>query len=219
MVRGGEGRENQQCESAGAWLLLEKQRVPLAGCVLTVVTTTLLLFTNPAFKSTPTPRTNHCFLLSPEPQHWANQPLPLPTLRPRRQVGKAGTSGLDVGGLEGGQDEGHLPAVGRQLGQQVVLRGGPPGAVGLLHGRRHLQRDHLVNKEESQDGDLGDEAERRWSMFTLSLLLLHVPPQQVPAAVFKALHGYGGREVRGQHDWEYLLGIPICHNVQCLFSL
>lgn len=50
------GKKKRQCETAGAWLLLEKQRVPLADCVLTVVNTTLVLFTNPAFKSTLTPR-------------------------------------------------------------------------------------------------------------------------------------------------------------------
>lgn len=48
-----------------------------------------------------------------------------PTLGSRLEVGDAGASGLDVRGLEGGQDEGHLSAIRRQLGQQVVVHNQP----------------------------------------------------------------------------------------------
>lgn len=184
--------------------------MPLPGCVLTVVTTTLALFTNPAFKSTPTPRARLHIITAgfcPRARRVHQRLALLPTLGPRRQVGEAGASGLDVGGLEGGQDEGHLPAIGGQLGQQVVLRRRPPGPVRLLPRRprrdcRHLERDHFATpkgKSRSWDREPGDAAaELRRSKFTLSLLLLHALPQQVPAAVFKALHGCGWREVRGQ---------------------
>lgn len=74
--------------------------------------------------------------------------LPVRTLRSGHEAGEVGPSGLDVGGLDGGQDEGHLPAVRRQLGQQVIVGRRPSPTVRLLARRRRLvlrqpQRDHL----------------------------------------------------------------------------
>lgn len=43
------------------------------------------------------------------------------TLWPGLQVGEAGAWGLDVGGLEGRQDEGNLFAIVGHLGQEVVI--------------------------------------------------------------------------------------------------
>lgn len=43
------------------------------------------------------------------------------TLWSSLKVGERGPSGLDVRGLEGGQDEGHLSAVQGQFGEQVII--------------------------------------------------------------------------------------------------
>ena len=107
-----------------------------------------------------------------------------------------GDSWLDIGGLKGGQDEGHLSATRGQLGQEVILCSESSASFDLRSQRislvrRHLQRDHL-KAEESSHQKQHETLISSWAgrQLTLSRLLLPLLLQQVLAAVFETLHGY-----------------------------
>lgn len=70
------------------------------------------------------------------------------TLWSSLKVGEQGGSpGLDVRGLEGGQDEGHLSAIRRQFGEQVIIHNHSSCVCRRQLELRQLQRDHLERKK------------------------------------------------------------------------
>lgn len=112
------------------------------------------------------------------------------------EVGEAGAPGLDVRGLEGGQDEGHLSAVRRQLGQQVIVHNRPISARLLPRRRRPALRDPQLdhweletskNPSKTRQNRKEVRGRRQAERPTLQLLLLP-PLHQAPAAVLQTLH-------------------------------